>query len=420
MSPTPIIQPSMAGGELAPSLYARVDMARYQTSLKLCRNFISQVYGGVKNRAGTRMVAETKGSGKVRLIPFVFNQDQAYVLELGEYSLRAYTDGGQLAGVTNQPNNGTMTPTATSPYTLVASKDTFAPSDVGRKIQIALTGFYDTLTITGFTNSKTVTATGTANYTSLSSRETSYWKFSENPVGTVIFETATPWPASELSDLVFTQSADALTVVHPSHPPQDIRRLTDGTFEVRDTQFLNGPFQEVNTNKAITMTITGTSGTVTVNASRTLFAPEMVGQLLYFEPMAYGQPWAPGKAVVYGDIRMSDGKYYSAYMNGTTGTIPPSHDDDKASDGAVDWIYLHSGFGIAKISSIGTLVNGKSFSCTAAAQGVLPDGLNIGTITPLTATSFAVSPADASRVRVVVPVAHGLATDATVNYTATV
>ena len=63
-------QPSFAGGELAPSLWGRVDLARYQTSLKRCRNFITRQYGGADNRPGTRFVAATKNASKAsRLIP---------------------------------------------------------------------------------------------------------------------------------------------------------------------------------------------------------------------------------------------------------------------------------------------------------------------------------------------------------------
>ncbi|BAP80903.1 hypothetical protein MT1_3728 [Pseudomonas sp. MT-1] len=91
---TSTIQPSFAAGELAPSLYARVDLARYQTGLRLCSNFFVMPYGGVKNRPGTVFVSETKSSGVARLIPFQFNDEQTYVLEFGNLYMRVYKDGG--------------------------------------------------------------------------------------------------------------------------------------------------------------------------------------------------------------------------------------------------------------------------------------------------------------------------------------
>jgi len=55
-----IIQRAFAGGELAPALSARADTAKYQSGLRVCRNFIVQRHGGAANRAGFRFVAACK------------------------------------------------------------------------------------------------------------------------------------------------------------------------------------------------------------------------------------------------------------------------------------------------------------------------------------------------------------------------
>jgi hypothetical protein len=93
-----LIQPSFTGGELSPSLYGRVDIARYQTSVRLARNFIVRPYGGLTNRPGLQFVDEVKDSAvRVRLIPFVFSTGIAYVVELGDLYARFYANGAQLA-----------------------------------------------------------------------------------------------------------------------------------------------------------------------------------------------------------------------------------------------------------------------------------------------------------------------------------
>ena len=38
------IQPSFAGGEIGPSLYGRIDIAKYQVALRKCDNFIVRQY----------------------------------------------------------------------------------------------------------------------------------------------------------------------------------------------------------------------------------------------------------------------------------------------------------------------------------------------------------------------------------------
>lgn len=78
------IQPSFAGGEIGPSLYGRIDMAKYQVALRKCDNFIVRQYGGVENRPGTRFVGVAKyPNRKCRLIPFQFSTVQTYALEFG-------------------------------------------------------------------------------------------------------------------------------------------------------------------------------------------------------------------------------------------------------------------------------------------------------------------------------------------------
>ena len=91
------IQRSFAGGEIAPALYGRADQIKYQTGLQMCRNFVVMRHGGVANRPGTRFVAEVKDNTKaVRLVKFVFNADQTYVLEFGNQYMRVIKNGVQL------------------------------------------------------------------------------------------------------------------------------------------------------------------------------------------------------------------------------------------------------------------------------------------------------------------------------------
>lgn len=111
------IQPSFSSGELAPATYARVDLNRYFTGLKTCRNFMVMPEGGVRNRSGTKFLAETKVSAqKSRLIAFQFSTEQTYILEFGAGYIRFYTNGGQLL-------NASVTYEISTPY---AEADLFA------------------------------------------------------------------------------------------------------------------------------------------------------------------------------------------------------------------------------------------------------------------------------------------------------
>lgn len=84
-----IMQKAFSGGEIAPALYSRTDISKYYTALKTCRNFYVMRHGGVTNRPGSKFIGEVKDSAKaVRLIPFVFNNSQTYMLEFGDQYMR--------------------------------------------------------------------------------------------------------------------------------------------------------------------------------------------------------------------------------------------------------------------------------------------------------------------------------------------
>ncbi|STV06920.1 Uncharacterised protein [Klebsiella pneumoniae] len=72
-----LVQPSLAGGEISPSLYGRIDLEKYQTSLRRCRNFIVRQSGGIENRPGFRFLGSAKYADRYcRLIPFQFSVSQ--------------------------------------------------------------------------------------------------------------------------------------------------------------------------------------------------------------------------------------------------------------------------------------------------------------------------------------------------------
>ena len=78
-------QKSFTGGVLSPSLYARNDLAKYAIGLKTLKNGFVRAEGCVSNRAGLEMICEVKDSSSVvRLLPFSFNTEQTYIIELGE------------------------------------------------------------------------------------------------------------------------------------------------------------------------------------------------------------------------------------------------------------------------------------------------------------------------------------------------
>lgn len=84
------ITTNFTGGELSPAIaLGRFDIAKYNNGARRIENCVVTIQGGAKRRPGSRFVRATKTHGlPSRLIDFVYNRGQAYVLEMGEGYVR--------------------------------------------------------------------------------------------------------------------------------------------------------------------------------------------------------------------------------------------------------------------------------------------------------------------------------------------
>lgn len=184
---TSVVQRSFSSGEISPSLYARTDVSKYATGLRTCRNFKVQRHGGAANRAGTQFIAEVKDSTKtVRLLKFVFNSSQTYLLEFGDLYIRFYRLAGQIV-VDPAPaayNNATA-------YV------------VGDLVELLGVYYY---CIAATTGNPPPNAT--------------YWYALTGD----IYEIPTPYVEADLMALRYVQSGDVITITHPSYAPMQLSR----------------------------------------------------------------------------------------------------------------------------------------------------------------------------------------------------
>ena len=353
-------QASFTGGELSPNLHSRVDMARWPVSLKTCRNWIVQPYGGAKNRAGTYFVDETKDSSKrSRLLPFRYSATETYVLEMGDGYTRFFRNG--------------------APVVYTSTPDPWAPN-------------------TNYVIGDLVEDTGStyrciANHLSLTTFFLDFfsWELILLP-STETVEIATPYTEAQLFEVRYAQSADVMTLAHQQHSPANLSRYADDLWTFADIGMETGPWLELNTDKTIAMTFDKTVGTATLTSTKAVFvAAEHEGRLFYIEQGTYGKPWEVGKVITKGDIRRSDGKYYQALNTATTGTLRPTHYEGTWYDGdlGVNWLYLHSGYGIARI---GEVLTDTTCTCTILSQmpsELSASGTGFGTAVDLTGATYA-------------------------------
>ncbi|WP_440482936.1 hypothetical protein [Serratia marcescens] len=99
-----LIKTNFTAGEISPRLMGRVDIARYANGAKRIENAVCVVQGGVIRSPGTRFAAAAKfGDQRARLIPYIFNREQAYILEFGNGYVRFFQNGAQLVNGDNSP-----------------------------------------------------------------------------------------------------------------------------------------------------------------------------------------------------------------------------------------------------------------------------------------------------------------------------
>jgi len=99
-----ILKQSFSGGELSPSLSARVDLSKYHLGARKLENFYVHPHGGISNRTGLRFVGAAKeGSERVRIIPFVFSQAESYVVEFGVGYIRFFRNKSPIVVGDNVP-----------------------------------------------------------------------------------------------------------------------------------------------------------------------------------------------------------------------------------------------------------------------------------------------------------------------------
>ncbi len=223
---TAVAQRSFSGGELSPSLYARTDIAKYVTSLRTQRNMITLRGGGAANIPGKKFVIETKDSSKTsRLIPFIFNSAQTYVLEFGDQYMRVHRNG---ANITVSGVGAWVTATA------------YVIGDLRSNGGV---NYYCILAHTS--GASTEPGTG-------GSWETAWYALTGS-----IYEIPTPYLEADLFTLEYKQSADVVTIDHASYDPRELARTADTTWVLSVASFVPGVVTPT------TVAVSGTGGALT-------------------------------------------------------------------------------------------------------------------------------------------------------------
>ena len=218
-----LAQLSFSGGEITPSLYGRVDQSKYQTGLRNLRNYIVMRHGGAQNRPGTGFIGEVKDSSKtVRMIPFIFNSEQTYVLEFGDEYMRVIRNGAYQYDLTltitgiSAASPGVVTYTGTDP----SSGDEVYISGVVGGMATGINGrnFKIANVNTGANTFELQTMEG-VNFSTVS-----LGSYTSGGTAKRVYTITTPYDYTDLQTINFDQSADVVTLTHPTYAPRELAR----------------------------------------------------------------------------------------------------------------------------------------------------------------------------------------------------
>lgn len=242
---SPMIR-SFNAGEFSELLEGRVDLDRYPSSLRSLVNYIAAPQGPAISRSGTAFVApvadETKYSA---LLPFVFSNEQAKVLEFAQDRIRFFDEDGIQV------------------YTAVAADVT---SSAGVAIVVNAPGLGaavgDQVVLSSFPASYNLNGE-IANITAKTGDD--YTLDKPYPNETVVdgqvsrvYHVPCVYTEAQLRSLRFVQSVDVLYLLTSTARPRKLSRFGDYDWRLETVEFEDGPYMPVNaTSTTLTPSATG-------------------------------------------------------------------------------------------------------------------------------------------------------------------
>lgn len=254
---SPMIR-SFNAGEFSELLEGRVDLDRYPASLRSLVNYIAAPQGPAISRSGTAFVApvadETKYSA---LLPFVFSNEQAKVLEFAQDRIRFLDEDGV------QVYDTRVATVTSSAGTFIVADVPDLDANVGD--QVALSSFPSSYNLNGEI-AKITAKTGDA-YT----LDLTY------PAGVTVedgqfarvYHVPCVYTEAQLRSMRFVQSVDVLYLLTSASRPRKLSRFGDYDWRLETVEFRDGPFLPIN-DTSTTLTPGGTGNAV----------PDMTSELI--------------------------------------------------------------------------------------------------------------------------------------------
>lgn len=229
-------------GYTSPKIRGRVDLDFYDQSLDYLKNYIVTPQGELQYRAGGVYVAATRGNKVARLIPFKYNTEQAYQIELTDLKMRFYKDHGLIVEAPK---------TITAITKAAAAQLTIAGHGLLVGDPLIIDGVSGMVEINGL--EAAVASVVDANNITVNINSNTFTTYTSGGTASKIVEVTTPYPEAELFKVDYAQTNDTMYITHASYQPRKLTRSSHTAWTLATYTIQGNPF---GTTKAVGQSIT--------------------------------------------------------------------------------------------------------------------------------------------------------------------
>lgn len=249
-----------------------INLERFPDSCRTVENLLVLKQGPLVRRGGTKFVKEVKDSSDdTALIPFEFNVDQEYIIEAGDEYFRFYTSNAVITETSQDITDITQANPAVVTY---SGADNYANGD-----EVFISDVTGMTEVNGkfFLVSNVDTGNNTFELQDTDGNDidsTGFTAYSSGGTVAEVYTITSPYATADLFDsnglpqYQYAQSADVLYISHGEYNTRSLVRTANASWTVNDMEFVDGPYLPEN-DTTTTLTLSGTSGSVTVTASAT-------------------------------------------------------------------------------------------------------------------------------------------------------
>jgi len=222
------------GGVFSPLAEGRVDIERYPGSMRQLKNYICSPQGPAIRRSGTQMMVPIYDEAKMSaLLPFIFSEEQANVLEFGDLRMRIFNDNG----IQTYTPVAITAVTQVSPMIITAAGLAAAVGD-----QVALSAFPANFSIEG-TVAK-VTAVAGNNYT-LDIVYPGVVGAVTGPTAGRVYHIVTPYAQADVENIRYAQQLEVVYLFCYGYRPYRLSRKGAYNWTLEAIDFIDGPYMPV-------------------------------------------------------------------------------------------------------------------------------------------------------------------------------